>query len=67
MKRGRAGTVAHDYKRHGTITLFAARNAQDGSAISMCPPRHRHGTATANGASSRQMPTSPGCIERCSI
>lgn len=41
MKRGRAGTVTHDYKRHGTTTLFAALNTLDGSVISMCQPR-RH-------------------------
>ena len=43
MKRGRASTVTHDYKRHGTTTLFAALNTLDGSVISMCQPRHRHG------------------------
>ena len=43
MKRGRAGTFTHDYKRHGTTTLFAALNTLDGSVISMCQPRHRHG------------------------
>ena len=42
MKRGRAGTVTHDYMRHGTTTLFAALNTLDGSVISMCQPRHRH-------------------------
>ena len=42
MKRGHAGTVTHDYKRHGTTTLFAALNTLDGSVISMCQPRHRH-------------------------
>ena len=42
MKRGRAGTVTHDYTRHGTTTLFAALNTLDGSVISMCQPRHRH-------------------------
>jgi len=42
MKRGRAGTTTHDYKRHGTTTLFAALNTLDGSVISMCQPRHRH-------------------------
>ena len=43
IKRGRAGTVTHDYKRHGATTLFAALNTIDGSVISMCQPRHRHG------------------------
>jgi len=42
IKRGRAGTVTHDYKRHGTTTLFAALSTLDGSVISMCQPRHRH-------------------------
>lgn len=42
MKRGRAGTVTHDYERHGTTTLLAALNTLDGSVISMCQPRHRH-------------------------
>lgn len=42
MKTGRAGTLTHDYKRHGTTTLFAALNTLDGRVISMCLPRHRH-------------------------
>lgn len=42
MKAGRCGTVTHDYKRHGTTTLFAALNTLDGTVISMCQPRHRH-------------------------
>jgi transposase len=42
MKRGRAGTMTHDYKRNGTTTLFAALNALDGSVIGQCLPRHRH-------------------------
>jgi transposase len=42
MKAGRAGTVTHDYKRHGTTTLFAALNTLDGTVISMCQTQHRH-------------------------
>ena len=42
MKKGRAGTMTHDYKRHGTTTLFAALNMLDGSVISTCEQRHRH-------------------------
>jgi len=42
MKRGRAGTMTHDYKRNGTATLFAALNTLDGKVISMCASRHRH-------------------------
>jgi transposase len=42
IKKGRCGTVTHDYKRNGTATLFAAMNALDGTVISMCDDRHRH-------------------------
>jgi len=41
MKKGRAGTMTHDYKRHGTTTLFAALNMLDGTIIGECMPRHR--------------------------
>ena len=43
MKKGRAGTMTHDYKRHGTTTLFAALNLLDGTVIGECMARHRHG------------------------
>jgi len=42
MKRGRAGTMTHDYKRHGTTTLFAALNILDGTVIGHNMKRHRH-------------------------
>jgi hypothetical protein len=42
LKRGRCGTMTHDYKRNGTATLFAALNVADGTVISMCDDRHRH-------------------------
>jgi transposase len=42
MKKGRAGTVTHDYKRNGTTTLFAAFNVLDGTVIGQCMQRHRH-------------------------
>ena len=42
MKKGRAGTMTHDYKRHGTTTLFAALNVLDGTVIGRCMQRHRH-------------------------
>ena len=42
LKRGRAGTWTHDYKRHGTTTLFAALNVATGRIIQTCMPRHRH-------------------------
>ena len=42
MKKGRAGTMTHDYKRNGTTTLFAALNMLDGKVIGTCMSRHRH-------------------------
>lgn len=41
MKKGYAGTMTHDYKRHGTTTLFAALNVLDGKVISACMKKHR--------------------------
>ena len=42
MKPGRAGTMTHDYKRHGTTTLFAALDVLDGTVIGHNMQRHRH-------------------------
>src|ERR671919_487579 len=42
MKPGRLGTMTHDYKRHGTTTLFASFNVLDGTIIGRCMQRHRH-------------------------
>lgn len=42
MKKGRAQTITHDYKRHGTTTLFAALDVLKGKVIGSCMPRHRH-------------------------
>ena len=42
MKKGRAATMTHDYKRNGTTTLFAALNILDGQVIAQCQQRHRH-------------------------
>jgi len=42
MKTGRCGTMTHDYKRHGTTTLFAALNVLNGKVIGRCMQRHRH-------------------------
>ena len=42
LKPGKAGTWTHDYKRHGTTTLFAALNVLDGRVIGRCMARHRH-------------------------
>jgi len=41
-KKGRCGTMTHDYKRHGTTTLFAGMNVADGSLISTFMPTHNH-------------------------
>ena len=42
IKKGRAGTMTHDYIRNGTTTLFAALNVFDGTVIGQCMARHRH-------------------------
>ena len=42
LKRGKCATMTHDYKRHGTTTLFAALSVLEGKVIGRCVPRHRH-------------------------
>jgi len=42
LKKGRAETMTHDYKRNGTTTLFAALNVLNGQVIGQCQPRHTH-------------------------
>jgi len=42
LKKGRAATMTHDYKRHGTATLFAALNVLNGQVIGQCQQRHTH-------------------------
>ncbi len=42
MKKGRRGTMTHDYKRNGTTTLFAALDVMSGAGVGQCLPRHRH-------------------------
>jgi transposase len=42
LKKGRCGTMTHDYLRHGTTTLFAALNVLDGTVVGRCMPRHTH-------------------------
>ena len=42
MKKGRCGTMTHDYKRNGTTTLFAALEMLQGQVIGQCYQRHRH-------------------------
>jgi len=42
LTQGYGATMTHDYKRHGTTTLFAALNTLDGTVIGTCMPQHRH-------------------------
>ncbi|MGH7231078.1 MAG: IS630 family transposase [Nitrospiraceae bacterium] len=42
LKQGRCGTMTHDYRRHGTTTLFAALEVLQGRVIGQCYERHRH-------------------------
>src|SRR5580700_10689110 len=42
MKKGRCGTMTHDYKRNGTTTLFAALDTLQGKVVGECHARHRH-------------------------
>ncbi len=42
LKKGRCGTMTHDYKRNGTTTLFAALEVLQGKVVGQCYKRHRH-------------------------
>lgn len=42
LKKGRCGTMTHDYKRNGTTTLFAALEVAQGKVVGQCYARHRH-------------------------
>ena len=42
LKKGRCGTMTHDYKRNGTTTLFAALDTLQGKVVGECHERHRH-------------------------
>jgi len=42
LKKGRCGTMTHDYKRNGTTTLFAALEVLEGRVVGQCYERHRH-------------------------
>ena len=67
MKKGRAGTMTHDYKRHGTTTLFAALNLLDGKVIGHCMKRHRHQETISPDHSGAAALVSPRwlMVERC--
>ena len=63
LKPGRRGTMTHDYKRHGTTTLFAALNVLDGTVFGRCMQRHRHqGFIRFLNAIEREIP--PGKVVR---
>ena len=55
LKPGKCGTMTHDYKRHGTTTLFAAMNILDGSVLGRCMPRHTHAEFLKSSTPSSEM------------
>jgi len=62
LKRGRAGTMTHDYKRNGTATLFAALNTLDGTVIACA----RSGIGIKSGFTSYDWSTMPRpCKSNC--
>ena len=58
LKKGRAATMTHDYKRNGTTTLFAALDVRSGLVIGQCQPRHLPRNSFASSSSSTATPTS---------
>jgi hypothetical protein len=54
MKKGGCGTMTHDYKRHGTTTLFAVLNVLEGRIIDRCMQRHHIRSSSAFSIQSRQ-------------
>jgi hypothetical protein len=61
MKKGRAGTMTHDYKRNGTTTLFAALDVLKGEVIGRCMPHHRQqGVFEIHQNHRSQHPETPG-------
>ena len=55
MKKGRCGTMTHDYKRNGTTTLFAALNVLDGKVIGRCMQRTGIRSSSASSMPSRRL------------
>ena len=65
MKPGRAGTMTHDYKRHGTIDLFAAMNVAPGEVLTDLRKGHTRGRCIeVLQADRRQCPSRAGCSRR---
>ena len=66
LKKGRAGTMTHDYKRHGTTTLFAAFDVLEGKVIGRCMQRHRHQEFIRFlNAVERQVPAGKAVLDNC--
>jgi hypothetical protein len=70
MKKGRAGTMTHDYKRNGTTTLFAALSMLDGKVIGACPaapsaPRVPALLEADRSRDTHQSQPAPGCRQLC--
>ena len=64
LKKGRAGTMTHDYKRHGTTTLFAALDVATGQVIGQCMKRHRPRNGCGSCGPSTAAPPKPStCTE----
>src|ERR1700760_4663543 len=69
LKKGRPGTMTHDYVRHGRTTLFAAMNVLDGTVIGRNMQRHRHQelirflNATRVSFSTSHQPRAPGSTQ----
>ena len=65
-KKGRAGTITHDYKRHGVTTLFAALDVLEGKVIGQCMKRHRHQEFIRflNVIDAKVAKTKPGACDR---
>jgi transposase len=57
LKPGKAGTMTHDYVRHGTTTLFAALNVLDGTVLGRCPTGPDLAGPVANGTGSTAVPS----------
>ena len=66
IKKGRCQTMTHDYKRHGTTTLFAALNVLEGKIIGRCMQRHRHAVSFSSGLADelQDEPLGDGLVHR---
>ena len=62
MKKGRCGTLTHDYKRNGTTTLFAALEVLQGRVVGQCYERHRHQEFLLSAPPGYEFPGDSDCI-----